>query len=282
MGEDVQTTEYTSLINEILNDFESRFNAPRPQKEVVEEFSTPKPSVSLPQTPPATDNLTAIQDRLDRLEKRIQGLDENKPEYTEERVALEQKKQHIQQDILKTNPTLKGKDLQLQEVADLLSKKAFGYVAPVMSPVEEEKLRLKKAEEAAVLDQQKQDTLPSQNLPQEEKEGVSDEHLREASWMRESFMRTLKSIDGTTWHENPTKNRDMVNEFVLKTAQLLSKKDSSKIDMDDIQTARLFLFKKASEELLKHPAFAYVESFYNYQNEQGHSGNDLEEKTPSV
>ena len=47
--------------------------------------------------------------------------------------------------------------------------------------------------------------------------------------------------------------------------------------MDDIQTSRLFLFKEAPTEVLQHPAFAYVESFYNYQNDQGHSGNSLED-----
>ncbi len=228
-----------------------------------------------PTLPP--ENFSVIQERLDRLEKRIHALDETKSEYMEERVALEEKKFFLKNDLSPEMLGKKGsteKEKQLKEVEDLLSKKTFGYVAPVISPVKEKELRIKTAQEAAMLDNTPT-PAPKENSQTNEEKSLSDRHLREALWTRESFIKHLQTMNKGKWYENPSQNRDMINEYVIKTAELLSDKNSSKINMDDMQTARLFLFKRAPEYILKHPAFSYVESFYNYQNDQGHSGNDL-------
>jgi len=96
------------------------------------------------------------------------------------------------------------------------------------------------------------------------------------------FIDSLLNTPTAEWYKSPSKNRDFVNQKVLVLSGLLSGKKTSDVDMNDIQTARLFLFNNAPEGALHHPAFTYVESFYDYQNDQGYSGEVVEaaEKTP--
>ena len=232
---------YENITQGVLDDFALRFNI------------SPK-------------ELAIIQRRLARLEKRIEALDETKPEYMEERVSLEKKRFFLKNDVSlePSKKELTEKETQLRKVDILLNKKTFGYIAPVISPSKEEELRIKKEREATALN-------TTQN-------NISDKQLQEALWTREMFVKHLQTTDKTDWYEKPSQNRDLISGYVIRTAEFLSGKSSSHIDMDDIQTARIFLFKGVPKETLKHPAFSYVESFYNYQNNQGHSGNDVKVK----
>ena len=256
-------------------------------KENTKTFQQPAVIKSFVKTP---KNLPFIQKRLDHIEERIKKLDETKPEYIEERVLLENKKSSIEHegekelsytDTSKTT-TLETKskdsDEQIKTVEDLLKKKTFDSIAPVVSPIKEEQKRIHHAHLSAKID----DTPihHSGKTKTHEKQKVekisTDKQLQEASWMRESFIQNLH-YNKNTWYENPSKNRDHVNEQIFKIAELLSGKESFTIDMDDIQTARLFVFNNAPKEILEHPAFSYVESFYNYQTKQGYAGKTTKE-----
>ena len=68
-----------------------------------------------------------------------------------------------------------------------------------------------------------------------------------------------------------------MNKQIIQVSEILSGKEAAEIDMGDIQTARIFMFNNASQKILKHPAFSYVESFYNYQSSQGCIGTNPEE-----
>lgn len=239
-------------------------------------------------------NLDAISDRLNRIEEKIHTLDETRPEYVEERASLERKKVFIKAEEEKNTShattsenqpasSLKilGKEQQYKMVEELLHKESFTHSAPVISPLKEEALRLKKAEEAQKLDS------PSQTKPVATKtidetilKNVTLTPLEKAFLLRESFITKLKTTPRAIWYESPSQNRDYVNEQVFTVAQILSGKEMKNITMNDIQTARIFLFDEATEDILKHPAFSYIESFYNYQNKQGYVGGDVPKATP--
>ena len=238
-------------------------------------------------------SLPFIQKRIDRIEERIKALDESKPEYIEERILLESKKSSIENEgggqplranitniTNITDPEIEKSDDQLKTVEDLLRKKRFDSIAPVIPPIKEENARIQHAHLSAKIDDTPIHNIKTKKTAAPKKQSVeknsTDKQLQEASWMRESFIQNLHRSKAT-WYENPSKNRDHVNEQIIKIAELLSGKDSFAIDMDDIQTARLFVFNNAPKDILEHPAFSYVESFYNYQNDQGHPGEAVKE-----
>lgn len=247
-------------------------------------------------------NINEIKQRLERIEKRILSLDSTKPEYVEERTALERKKIFVQNEpesrskttgVEPTSPALPTKEDQLKAVEELLNKKTFGYVAPIPGPAEEEDLRLKRAQKAQEIDTvEPLDIVTAaigtettdntgETLPNTETQ--EDERLRTSSEIRSSFIRELLETSKVSWYENPSRNRDRVNEHVMRIAGLLSGKTPETVDMNDIQTARLFLFNGAPKEVLEHPAYSYVESFYNYQNSRGYSGKNIKgEEAPDT
>ncbi|MBU1246438.1 hypothetical protein KJ973_02590 [Patescibacteria group bacterium] len=113
-------------------------------------------------------------------------------------------------------------------------------------------------------------TTLSQN--KEQQPIFSNEQLREAGEIRNSLYKYLSANSPAEWHQKPLENRDAVDRYINQAAEILSGKKSEELDTNDIQTARLFMFNNASEEIMKHPAFSTIKKFYNYQNSQGHSG----------
>lgn len=281
----LENAQDDTVRNEIL--------AHAPKRIQEKEMANKKPSE-------AHINLDQISERLSRIEEKIHSLDDTRPEYVEERAALERKKVYIraeeEKNILQTNqqetlpiptPTISEKEQQHKVVQDLLNKTSFEYIAPVISPIKEEAARLKKAEEAQRLDSLKESEVKPSSVPvdtkpvQEKKPNgkVTLTPLERAFLIREAFITKLQTTPRAVWYESPSQNRDYVNEQVLTVAQILSGKAPKDINMNDIQTARIFLFDEASEDILKHPAFSYVESFYNYQNKQGYAGEDIKKIT---
>jgi hypothetical protein len=295
-----------SLIESVLSDFTKEFGAPKEQSSTPPSTTsnqnevqadthteeTPKKGLFLQPSHESQESpIDIAQKRLERIESRIKQLDETKPEYVEERVALEKKRSLITQE--HADPTVaiiqtktrdaetppSEKELQRKAVEDLLNKKMFSYIAPIPSPEKEEEVRLKKATEAAEIEGHT--TTKNQDIDTLTKHTHSkinsspDARYTKAAQIRSAFIGTLSQTPKVDWYKNPSKNRDFVNQQVLILSELLSGKKTTDIDMNDIQTARLFLFNDAPEDIMEHPAFSYVESFYDYQNNQGFSGKDV-------
>ena len=256
-----------------------------------------------------------LQERIRRIDERIKKLNQERSEYLEELLPLETKKSLIKEEIknssdkiLESDTALVGenededneKQEQKRSVQDLVSKSSFKNKAPVVSPRKEETSRLKKAglakeveeeienppegESGKVEKSKEKETIKKKT---EKKHFYTDEQLHTADTLRKEFWENLSSLTVSEWYQSPTKNRDFVNKQIIKLTEALSNKTPDQIDMEDIQTARLFMFNKAPRKVLKHPAFLYTESFYNYQSFQGCTGinlerTDLEQKDTSV
>ena len=124
----------------------------------------------------------------------------------------------------------------------------------------------------------KEDVVESPSVAkQEPTPAYTEEQLHTADEKRKGFWEKLSSITRSEWYKGPSKNRDLVNKQIIQVAEILSGKESAEIDMNDIQTARIFMFNGAPQKILKHPAFSYLESFYNYQSSQGCVGVNPEE-----
>ena len=202
---------------------------------------------------------------------------------------------------------------QERSTQDILNKSSFKNRAPVVQPKKEEVERLKKAQLAEEVDKDEDGKKQGDRLKQEEiatkptfttpetleEEGVAkssgetkleitkkqeganpiytEEQLHTADKTRKEFWEKLSSINNSKWYQDPSKNRDFVNKQIIQTAEVLSGKVSAEIDMNDIQTTRIFMFNNASQKIIKHPAFSFVESFYNYQRSSGCIGINPEE-----
>ncbi len=258
-----------------------------------------------------------LHERVHRIEERINKLDQNKPEYPEELLSLKTKKVLVEEEIRNnvdeesadTDQERLAQELSTQEV---LNKSSFKNKAPVVRPKKEEWERLEKAQLAEEIekdeDEKKQEDKPEQKetatkpaftTPEpltkadvaksfsetksetpRKNEGsapvYTDEQLRTVDKIRKEFWKKLSSAK-SEWYKSPSKNRDFVNKQIIQVSGILSDKEATEIDMNDIQTARIFMFNNAPDKILKHPAFSYVESFYNYQSSQGCIGINPEE-----
>jgi hypothetical protein len=276
------------FFGDILEEFDSSFSSKTPVEKPHDMVSE---NIALYNT--------EQQVRLKKIIERISRLDDSKPEYLEELIALETKKIEIEQEIeaqknaeVKNRKTL-ATEKQKQTVADLLAKKAFSYKASFLSPEEEEQKRLKFAQKAASTEiftqqrtqQQKETTEgPKRKIPvltHEDTAKINEiidaemAHSQKARLLREEMINHLRKTSRVSWFENPQENREWINDHIVKTAAILGKKSGGDVDMHDIQTARLFLFQNTPQDIKDHPAYKYVESFYDFQYDQGHSG-DIE------
>jgi hypothetical protein len=276
--------ELSGVFDEVFDDFQEEFGELLEEEGVVQNTSetlapqedTPLFSDALGTTPEDISELDPHDPRarIARIEKKISELNATHPEYMEERMALEEKKLFIQGESISSYGEQETEELVQDSdpntlVENLLSK-PFSHTSVFADPETEEKTRLEKARKAAEIEH---------DVYTEPKLGAEDERLREAVHMRTEFLDSLTHTTHDMWYENPSQNRDAVNEYVHKTAQYISGKKDRELDMNDIQTARLFLFHTASEDAFEHPAYKYVESFYNYNNDQGFSGEDVESAT---
>jgi hypothetical protein len=273
------------FLGDILEDFDSSFKKEEPSAEPAQNIIGENVAIYN----------TEQQIRLNKIIDRIAHLDDSKPEYLEELISLETKKIQIEQEIeSQKNNELNKKTLatekQRQTVADLLAKKAFSYKASFLSPEEEEQKRLKFAQKSLgtenMAQQQEKERLailngPRRKIPVLTREDTTkiDEmidvemvHSQKARLLREELINHLRQTSRVSWFENPQKNREWINDHIVKTAATLSKKSGGEVDMHDIQTARLFLFQNAPQDIRNHPAYKYVESFYDFQYNQGHTG----------
>ena len=257
-----------------------------------------------------TEKDKKLQERVQRIDERIKKLNQEKSEYLEELLPLESKKALIKEEggyisgkILESGTVLIGKNEegsrekleQERSAQDLINKSSFQNEAPVVSPRKEENLRLKKALLAEEFEEEENEEIPPPKEPaqtkelgknrvekktktvsEEEKHFYTDEQLHAADTLRKEFWEKISSLPVSEWYQCPTKNRDFVNKEIIKLTKILSNKRPDQINMEDIQTARLFIFNKAPQKVLKHPAFSYIESFYNYQSFQGCIGTNPE------
>ena len=272
----------------------SVFIPKRIQKQIQEGTAPPfilndsgKASLSVEQNPPSilspsetnegkptlgTDKESVLNERIRKLEERIKKLDQERPEYVEELIPLETKKSLVKEEIEskkdEASTEIDG-ERQKQELSTqkLISKQSFKNKAPVVQPKKEERERLKKAELAEEIEKEEEIPIPF----------YSAEQLDVANEIRVTFHKKLISLGKSEWYKSPSINRDFVNKQIIQVSSILSGKDSIDIDMNDIQTARIFMFNEAPKEILKHPSFYYVESFYNYQSSQGCLGINAEE-----
>lgn len=235
---------------------------------------------------------SVLDKRVRNIEKRINNLDPDKPEYPEELLPLETKKVLMKEEIenKKNEESVSLDEEKLnQEIStkELINKQSFENKAPVVRPEKEEKGRIKKAQLAEEIEKEKvqekgekEEEITPLKITKQEKESIpfySAEQLDAANEKRVEFHKKLSSITKSNWYKSPSVNRDFVNKQIIQVAAILSSKDSIDIEMNDIQTARIFMFNEAPEEILKHPSFYYVESFYNYQSSQGCLGINPEE-----
>ena len=233
----------------------------------------------------STDKESILNERIRKLEERIQRLDQNSPEYVEELVPLEIKKTLVKEEIKnKKDETLTDTDREKLEqdlsTQKLINKQSFENKAPIAQPKKEERERIKKAQLAEELEKEEEEKAPPPIVIKKEEVPVPSygaEQLDAANEIRGAFQEQLSSVEKSDWYKSPSVNRDLVNKQIIKVAAILSGKESMDIDMNDIQTARIFMYNEAPEEILKHPSFYYVESFYNYQSSQGCLGVNAEE-----
>lgn len=287
------------------------------------------------------------QERIQRIEASINQLNPDKPEYPEELVALEGKKQQLLEDqkIAQENigpetstPTthIIDEKLKQEQIAqNLVNKLSFkNTLSPAYPNPKKEALKQQQKikqiipqeqEKLEVTEQQPHITPPVPQKPhlgvsplsgqltplhslhlgvqppvdeiipkphekelsnttetssqqkepnpnKEQQPIFSNEQLREAGEIRNSLYKYLSANSPAEWYQKPLENRDAVDRYINQAAEILSGKKSAELDTNDIQTARLFMFNNASEEIMKHPAFSTIKKFYNYQNSQGHSG----------
>lgn len=258
------------------------------------------------------ERVRQIEERIKSLDQNRSEYPEERQHLETKKFLMEKetKKTPVDKDLKKMGNNLRL--TQEKATQDLIDKQSFENTAPVVRPEKEEKSRLKKALAAEKLEEEEEkkpsddvsnklkpdqqvslvkeeaetEDLTEKEEPAEETKqeaevisqpeevifSFSEEKLQKAIELREGFYKELFSVDRSDWYQKPSINRDLVNKQIIQTAGVLSGKDSTQLDMNDIQTARLFMFNNAPKEILDHPAFSYVESFYNYQSFQGCAG----------
>ena len=251
--------------------------------------TTPSDSDSLPCEPkekePAPNSKEdLLLQRIRRLEDQINKLNQDKPEYPEELQPLVVKKFLMEEEIKKTEEN-KSKEVNQEKskqelsAQNLINKQSFENKAPVIQPQKEERERIQKAQLAEKIEKEEVEKKEKTKKEVEEEPlpSFTSEQMEVALQKRKEFHKKLYSLNKTEWYQSPSVNRDFVNKQIIQAATILSGRDSMAIDMRDVQTARIFMFNNISKKILSHPAFSYVESFYNYQSSQSCLGVNPEE-----
>jgi len=249
----------------------------------------PLDPVSPPSEPkekePTLDNKDSILlERIRRLEDQINKLNQDKPEYPEELQPLATKKFLMEEEIKNAEKDSGTKEVDQEKVKqelsaqELLNKQSFENKAPVIQPQKEERERIQKAQLAEKIEKEEAEKKAKERkIVEEPLPSFTSEQIEAALQKRKEFHQKLYSLNKTEWYQSPSVNRDFVNKQIIEAATILSGKDSMAINMRDVQTARVFMFNNISKKILSHPAFSYVESFYNYQSSQSCFGANPEE-----
>ena len=247
--------EDTQYIHTLIKDIEEMTKSfSQNEVEISTENEVKNFSKNKNETETRKENIeSAEQQRIKRLEERINQLNSDKPEYLEELLALESKKLQL----------LENQKTHLAVEPPSKPKTHLGVSPPSGSPSGEKKMI--DATETSSQTKEKQPPKKQQPL-------FSNEQLQNATQIRNQLHQYLFANSPTEWYQKPTEKRNIVDSYINQTAKILSGKTATELDTNDIQTARLFAFNNAPKEILEHPAVLAIERFYNYQNSQGHSG----------